>query len=501
MPIVRVPVYGDIFFPDTMSDDEISRVIKEDLQLGGAKEYSPLETFVRGAEREAVGIYETISKFFGTSGDDSAEPVREDWLGTADEQAGVMTETPTRSIVTPLESVEERSFRREIEARVAAEQNPVSGVLGRITGGIVGSPVTPLPLVAGTIRGGAALGAGIGAVESALSPTYEQFGDLSKTAQIGLGTGLGAVLGGGGVALGRALSRKFGKEAAEDSSQAVDSAAVDSATAAEKPRYRGTVDEETGEVVYREVTPAVQQIEQTPIPTQPVDTEVLQTQRNVFDVAQLPKLPNYLQGAKPRFAQSDLAFETDIDRALYIVGNPTTRSARHQEYVDFLSAALNKPANEVEEIAKQVRKEVIEAGKKAQKEGALAGTEVSRINFGLSKTLDNLINPIDKYLDDTSKLVYNYGNQFPMSPSGKLMLKANDQRITDLTQIMKGINDSYSSQDAVIAAKGYSMMLNKLKEIDGKNFTARPFDDFVKNKELNNDLMIKLFNAGEFDGC
>lgn len=500
MPTIKVPVYGDVFFPDDMSDEDIANAIQNQLKLGPPREYSPVEAFVRGAEREAMGIYETIADWLSPVVQQPGAVVQEDWLGTADEQAGVATDTPLKSIVTPEESVEERSLRREIEARVAAEQNPVSGVLGRIGGGATASPLATLPLAAATVRGGAALGGLVGAAEGALSPTYEQFGDPSKLTMAGIGGVLGAVLGGGGVAAGRALSRKFGQNTAEEATQAVDSAAVESATAAEKPRYRGTIDPETGGVVYREVTPT-DVIDEVPIPAPTVGQDVAQVQQNFVDVQQLPKLPNYLQGAKPRFAKSELAFETDLDRALYIVGNPTTQSARHKEYLDFLVSALNKPENEVLDLAKQVRREVIDAGKNAQKQAGLKGQDVAQINFKVSKTVDNLINPIDKHLDDISKLVYNYGSEIPVTPSGKVIMRAGDQRVQDLTQIMQGINSSYTSQDAAMAARGYSMMLKKLKEVDGRNFTARSFEDFVSNKELNNDLMIKLYNAGEFDGC
>jgi hypothetical protein len=44
-------------------------------------------------------------------------------------------------------------------------------------------------------------------------------------------------------------------------------------------------------------------------------------------------------------------------------------------------------------------------------------------------------------------------------------------------------------------------MMDKLKEIDGRNFKARSFEDMLKNKDMNEDLRIKLYNSGEFDGC
>jgi len=500
MPYIKVPVYGEVFFPDDMSDEQIANAIQKDLQIGPPRDIGVVETFVRGAEREAIGMYETIEKWLSPFVSEPGKVVQEDWLAPPEDTAGVMTETPLKSIVTPEESVQERSLRREIEARVAAEQNPIAGVAGRIGGAVTATPFANVPLAAQTVRGGALAGGIVGGIEGAISPTYEQFGDPSRLAMTGIGAGAGALLGGAGSALARWLAKRGEKEVAEEAGAAIDSAAVDSTTEAAKPRFRGVTDPETGEVVYKQVTPA----ETVPEPVVPAKTpmqDVAEIQQNIVDAAQLPKLPPYLAGAKPRFATSELAFETDIDRALYVVGKPGTESKRHTEYLTFLQDALNKPKEEIIDLAAQVRKEVVEAGKKAQREASMQGTTAAQVNFKMSKTLDQLINPVDKYLDDLSKTVYNYGKDFPVNEAGKPIIKANDKGLQEFTDVVKQYNDKFSTVDAAYMAKGYSMMLNKLKEIEGKSFTAKSFDDFIKNKHMNEDLRIKLFNAGEFDGC
>ena len=58
-----------------------------------------------------------------------------------------------------------------------------------------------------------------------------------------------------------------------------------------------------------------------------------------------------------------------------------------------------------------------------------------------------------------------------------------------------------SDSDSLVMIKGYQDMMDKLKEIDGRNFKSRSFEDMLKNKDMNEDLRIKLYNAGEFDGC
>src|SRR5678815_4953333 len=48
------------------------------------------------------------------------------------------------------------------------------------------------------------------------------------------------------------------------------------------------------------------------------------------------KLPKGLAGAKPRYKTTELQFDDDIDKALYIVGNEKTQSKSHDAYMNFL---------------------------------------------------------------------------------------------------------------------------------------------------------------------
>ena len=53
-----------------------------------------------------------------------------------------------------------------------------------------------------------------------------------------------------------------------------------------------------------------------------------------------PKLPRSLSGAKPRYKADWIPqFKSDIDKALYITGNPTSKSKSHSAYRDFLIKA------------------------------------------------------------------------------------------------------------------------------------------------------------------
>ncbi len=53
-----------------------------------------------------------------------------------------------------------------------------------------------------------------------------------------------------------------------------------------------------------------------------------------------PRLPRDLAGAKPTYQLSKTKFGSDVDKALFIVANPKTKSKRHDDYMAFLRDAL-----------------------------------------------------------------------------------------------------------------------------------------------------------------
>jgi len=70
-------------------------------------------------------------------------------------------------------------------------------------------------------------------------------------------------------------------------------------------------------------------------------------------VSVFPKLPKYLAGARPKYGDVTLQFQSDLDRAAYIVGNPRTSSARHADYLEWLGKALGTDENTALFLAKR----------------------------------------------------------------------------------------------------------------------------------------------------
>lgn len=418
-------------------------------------------------------------------------------------------------------------------ARQAEHENYWSTLTGRLLGGLV-NPSTLLP---GSVffkgaKGVAAAGGVGGAISGAIRPEFTEEDSRLQSAAIGAGAGvvLGGVVGG--------LVQRFSKSA--DAAATVPSASArieptqtvvnlpdgstvdipgapvaqaapkiempkvgDVKTASDNQDYeflgKQWVSRQTGRIATRAISdelnpklPAVQSFD-----TQGQD--LVQAAVNQFDASSLPKLPNYLQGAKPGFFKSRLEFETDVDKALYIVGNPTTKSASHDEYVKFLKTTLNLPESQILKIGSQVRKEVIDRAKAAQRTVAVKGGDMDVIPFRLSRALDEVLNPIEKHLDDTSKVVYNFGKTLgdDFNPADKIA----QARAEGLLDIYKQIDPNASELEALATIKDYTKLLQASKQQQGKAFRARSLQDMMTNKHKNTDTLIDAALAGELDGC
>lgn len=107
--------------------------------------------------------------------------------------------------LTELDTASE-SMRRQM-----ASENPISGVLGTLAGGLVNpSTLVPGALLFKGAKGFAAAGAVAGGIGGALDPVYEEEDSRALNAAVGLGVGtaLGGLLG--------VVAGKFGRKAAQD---------------------------------------------------------------------------------------------------------------------------------------------------------------------------------------------------------------------------------------------------------------------------------------------
>lgn len=462
------------------------------------------DAFFKNLEAGVVSDYAGLAQL--------AKPISESLINTAaGETTGVVPEgyeDPLSWMAgTPVSpeaeaTTEKNRLRTELEARILADQRPGAAIGGRVLGALT-SPINLLPIgTTATVGKTIASFAGAGAVGGAIDPVFEELGDKAYTTRL-QNTAIGAAFGGalgslfvGGKAAFNKIFTKKGDEVV-DVTEEVTNGTADLT----KPHFKYKGVDEEGKPLFEQVgTRAV-----NPAPTKTAEDDLLEETQNIFDVTTLPKLAPYLSsGAPPRFGKSQIEFETDIDRAFYIVGRSDTKSASHDNYVEFLKKSLNLSEEGVVKLAKEVRKEQIGKLKLAQADLAFKNKPLDRLKLSLSEKVENLINPVDKYLDDSSKMMYNYGKTIPLNEAGKMVVSPTilkTEGFQRISAIVKQYVPEATDTRALMMVKGYQDMLDTVKKVDGRDFKARSFEDMLKNKEANKDMELKLRAAGEMDGC
>ena len=451
-------------------------VSESTLKVIAGEEYGTGETLARGFERGVTSTLRGVSQFFGND------------LDYYNKQFDLKTD-----------------LEREKEYRAMLETNPAAAVVG-VLAGSVADPTNLIPIgTAKTFKQFLGQGAAVGGVAGALEPTYTEEFDDSRTTNTLAGIAVGGAF---GAAIGK-LAEKFGTKVADDilASGNISPDGKEITT----PHFKMKLGED-GEWQKIEVEPTEALLKaredalarREVLPDEPItniDTPSAFVAKSIDDET-LPTLPPFLSGAKPRsFFGSAIEFETDLDKALYTVANPKTDSKRHEDFMVFLRRSLGLPDNEILKIAQQVKKEVVQTGKVPQLEAGLGGQAgISSYKFGMSKAVDAAINPVNKYLDDVSKSVYNLGAGYRVGPKGYPVLTL--KQAEEAVSVMQRVDPTFvrSVPDAARNVVAYRKYLDDMKGLKGRQFKAPSFEGFIKNG-INADDQIKMAEAGFFDGC
>lgn len=195
MPIIQVPVLGNVSFPDDMSQEDIAAAINKQLGITPGEKFSTAETIGRGLERGFTSSMRGAAQLLGM---DKAAPSAESY----DAMGNITSNIPQATSELPMDVKQQAQFE------MMKEQSPWTAIGSQIVGNIA-DPINLVPIgrvanVASGIKNLAVAG-GIGGL---LEPVY---GEDSRLANIALGTGFGGVLGAG---FG-AIASKFGKPLAE----------------------------------------------------------------------------------------------------------------------------------------------------------------------------------------------------------------------------------------------------------------------------------------------
>ena len=467
------------------TDEQIARIIAQDkgqeyddliaagatpqqiIKIGNEQGLSFGEAFMAGARAEALSEIDGIKQIFGGE-------------------------------------LSDKQVAQENLARQAAEERGFATGLGTLVGGLV-NPSTLLPgsfLLKGA-KGVAAAGAVGGGIAGAVRPIYTEE-DLGRLGGAAVGATIGGTLGFG---IGK-LIEKFGPKVADD---IINTGTVSpDGTEITTPHFKLKLDEDGNWVkedapITEDLLKARQLAEERRAATidglEPRVESPEVTAAKTVEEEITPVLPQFLAGAKPRFAKSTIDFESDVDKALYIVGNPATKSARHDDYMAFLQQALQTDEAAIAKLAREVRSEVVQAGKLAQGEAGLSGIgQIDNFKFNFSRAVDNLLNPPDKYLDDFSKKVYNLGAGYRTGPKGYPVLSP--KQAEEAVSVMQRADPTFikSMPDASRNVVAYRRYLDDMKALNGRNFKAKSFEDFI-TKGIDADDQIKMVEAGFFDGC
>lgn len=402
------------------------------------------------------------------------------------------------------------SLRRQMES-----ENPISGVLGTIAGGLA-NPSTLIPgsLFFKGVKGLAAGGAIAGGVSGFVQPRYEDE-DLSRISSTALGAVAGGALAGG---LGKLLDRYGLLKSADELAVETEKAVAKTADEAKVVADTAGVDT-TGitkvDTTHEDVIKALD------------DSIASNSNPNVvsetFDPYNI-KLPKDLAGAKPQYGRNVTQFESDLDKALYIVGDKVKLSASDQRYMDWIKTNTGiSDENIIRDLGKQVKLHV----KNTPDKGNIPSSRLDGLN-PVAKITDNIGNQTDaipvvpqvkdftvnipltpetaawKTLDNTSKILYNKGRElleaeFKGVKATEFKFKDPNVRlvIKELKQTMPELKNTELAQ----ALKSYTKTMEDLASVRGDDFKPRSFKDFVTGTGIDESDRIALAKAGFLDGC
>ena len=247
-----------------------------------------------------------------------------------------------------LQPDEEADIQSEQESRMRLETNPYAGWAGLLIGSALDPVTLPAAIlkplaIGGKVLTGALRGSAGGAFGGLVDPVYEGMGD-SRAMNV---TG-GAVLGG---ALGGLVGKLFGRSAKVegDVGGKATEAEVDAAKILEADDPAKAIDEVAAKA------------EEPAIPESAVfnkESGVFETMSEETPIVNFA-MPQQLAGAKPRFNKFTTGFDNDIDKALYIVGNSTSKSSNHDAYVDWLKGVTGLDDASVLAAARSSRGELV----------------------------------------------------------------------------------------------------------------------------------------------
>lgn len=505
---VEVPVFGKMVVPEGTNPDELMAALGKELGVDINKQITTGQAVARGVERGITGTMRGIGQVFGIQ-NAPAEDVTYDAMGNVISGGTAPSVQEQRTG----ENAVQADLRKEFEYELAKLQGNKAAAMGGYALGTIGDPINLFGgLGAATVRSLAVEGVIAGGVQGFFDPLY---GTDATTSNRVLGAGVGAA-GGGilGTAIGK-VAQKFGLIKPETPGAATkgidvpDTAADNVAKEMEAPlaeTVTPTVVKPADEVI----TPADQTLATpTPSPATAVDETI-----NQILTGYEAKLPPGLAKAAPRYGRDVVGFESDLDRALYIVRDGVKRSAADQKFMDWIKASTGiQDETLIRSLGAKVRDHVagipdkgvippsmLELPTPVVKQGIGAPTAPF---VGTTAKLGNGIDPLSNAwnsLDNPSKNLYNIGRKFLDFDATGVKPKLSPIEQKEAFDAVRAIDPAFKREEMPDLFRSYSKVLDNLYEIRGKDYTPPSLGDLMKNKLTHEDF-TDLFNRGVFDGC
>lgn len=405
---------------------------------------------------------------------------------------------------------------KEFEYELYKDQGFNKSAMGGYAAGTLTDPYNLIGGAPTSVAGFAKEGAIIGGITGLIDPTYTNEGATiaGRAVNAAWSAAGGTVLGAG---IGKLL-QKFGS--IQPASKVVKET-EDLAETVEK-------------TVAKEVDQRQTDLEVTPGKT--TDTVSVEQVDNALNNLDIPpnvavstidpyasKLPVELSRAAPRYGKETLRFDSDLDRALYILGNDRDLSAADQKYMDWVKTVTGiSDESTIRQLGKEVKKHV----KSTPDKGFIPSSKLEGIN-PIIKAIDsqgaesaavpvvplaksvNIPAALDvdsaawKTLDSPSRIVYNMGRQLleaeATGTKPKISLADPNVKLV-MEEIKKSIPDLPADQMGKLI-KAYTRTIEDLSKVKGKEWSPGRFDTFLREGGISKGDEIDLMKAGFFDGC
>lgn len=499
---VEVPVFGKMVVPSDTNPDALMKSLADHVGVDLNKNITPMEAFTRGLERGVTGttrgVGQVMTKVSGQERTAPAEDIQYDPMGNVISGGTA----PSVQEVQTKETTNQADLRKEFEYELAKIQGHKGA---SYTGYALGSILDPANLIGGlgspTVRSLAVEGVITGGVQGFFDPNYsdDTWGERGISALAGATGGgiLGGLLGKGMKKLGW-IEEKGAKEAAKTTEKAAD-----------------TVVGDTGKGMDEGIpTPpksAAEDIVPTPTP-EPKPSENLVSNVELGDDAYNASLPKELSKAAPRYGRDVVTFESDLDRALYIVRDPLKKSKRDADFMNWIKQVtgiedemtIRKLGNEVKQHVKDTKDLGTVPRTSLSFDVPVKAIETPTTPFvGTTGKLDNGININSNTwntLDNTSKNLYNIGRKLLEFDATGVKPKISAVEQKEAYDVLKGIDPNFKMQDMASVFKGYAKAMDSLDKIRPEGWEA-PSIQAILNNRISHEDFTDLFNAGFFDGC